>query len=197
MNYIELILMMLIGGLIGWTTNKVAIKMLFRPVKPIKILFWTLHGVLPKRQTEIADSIGETIEGDLLSKNEIIENLITEDAKTEIKAYLTAALTNKITEIIPAMFLSMLGGNIHQTVEQFVHKEGDKLLYDLVDHINNDSNSLNIKDMISNKIKALDFSEFEDMVYRIMKKELSHIEQVGLFLGLFIGATQYVITLFV
>ena len=36
---VRLITLVLIGGLIGYITNKVAIKMLFRPVNPVKILF--------------------------------------------------------------------------------------------------------------------------------------------------------------
>lgn len=38
----------LIGGFIGWLTNWVAIKMLFYPREPKKILFVTFQGIFPK-----------------------------------------------------------------------------------------------------------------------------------------------------
>lgn len=195
MEIYRLLTMMVIGGLIGWVTNKVAIKMLFRPVKEFKFLFFKIQGVLPKRQKEIAKSIGETIETEFLGKDDIINNLLTEETITNAKAELKVVLAKKIKEIVPPMALMLLG-NIDKIISDFIDKEGDGMINKLVEKFKNDE-VLNISAIIEDKVNELNFSEFEDLVYKIMDKELKHIEYVGLFLGLVIGAIQYVITIYI
>ena len=61
----------LIGAAIGWFTNWLAIKMLFRPRKPVKILGWTLQGVIPRRHAQLASRIAETVEDRLLTQEDL------------------------------------------------------------------------------------------------------------------------------
>ena len=46
------------------------------------------------------------------------------------------------------------------------------------------------------KIDALDFEEFEEILFGLMKKELKHVEIIGLFLGGLIGFIQYLVSYF-
>ena len=60
MHYLELISGPLIGGIIGYSTNYIAVKMLFRPLKPVKIGNYTLPftpGIIPKRKDKLAEAI--------------------------------------------------------------------------------------------------------------------------------------------
>ena len=43
-----------VGAFIGWLTNYVAIKMLFRPREPWYILGFPMQGVMPRRQRDLA-----------------------------------------------------------------------------------------------------------------------------------------------
>ncbi|MBK8207688.1 MAG: DUF445 family protein [Planctomycetes bacterium] len=52
-----------IGGLVGFATNWVAIKMLFHP----RVRVFGVQGVVPKRRKELARSVGETLEEHLIS----------------------------------------------------------------------------------------------------------------------------------
>ena len=76
---LQLGIMIIIGALIGWITNKVAIKMLFRPVNPVKILFFKIQGVFPKRKDQMAISLADTIESELLSKEVIMDKILNTD----------------------------------------------------------------------------------------------------------------------
>jgi uncharacterized membrane protein YheB (UPF0754 family) len=60
MNY-WLILIPLISAFIGWFTNWIAIKMLFHPKEPKKILGITFHGIFPKRQQQFAEKLGKLV----------------------------------------------------------------------------------------------------------------------------------------
>lgn len=54
---IKLFLIVGIGAMIGWITNYIAIKMLFRPYKEMNFLFFKIQGLIPKRRSEIAISL--------------------------------------------------------------------------------------------------------------------------------------------
>ena len=65
----KLIFLALVGALIGWLTNVIAIKLLFRPINPIGIKGtpFMIQGLIPKRKGEIAKSIGDVISEELVS----------------------------------------------------------------------------------------------------------------------------------
>ena len=46
-----------IGALIGWLTNWVAVKMLFHPREPLKLGIVTVQGIFPKRQQALAEKL--------------------------------------------------------------------------------------------------------------------------------------------
>ena len=192
-----LVLMIFIGGLIGYTTNKIAVKMLFRPIKPVKILFFTFQGLLPKRKVILSEKMAETIEEAFLSKETIVETLfdasLTEKFKNEIKK----TLKTKITTIIPPMMKAMFGHQIDEMIVSYIDQEGQKIIEDILEELKNQgSEKLNIKKLVKERVDALDFYEFEKLVYGIVKKELRHIEFIGLVLGMLIGLMQYFITSF-
>ena len=78
----------LIGAIIGYVTNALAIKMLFRPLKEVRL--WSLRlpftpGILPRRRHELADSIGRMVERELLTPEIVRERLSRPDVRMSIK----------------------------------------------------------------------------------------------------------------
>ncbi|MEE4165647.1 MAG: DUF445 family protein [Desulfocapsaceae bacterium] len=76
--YISFIAPPLIGAFIGYLTNRVAIRMLFRPLKqwrlgPIKIPM--TPGAIPSKRHDLAVNIGEMVGEHLLTSNEINNSL--------------------------------------------------------------------------------------------------------------------------
>ncbi len=63
-----------LGALIGYVTNKVAIKMLFRPLKAWRVFGLRIPmtpGVIPSKRHEFAANMGEIVGDHLLTSNEI------------------------------------------------------------------------------------------------------------------------------
>ncbi|MFH5882444.1 MAG: DUF445 domain-containing protein [Candidatus Izemoplasmataceae bacterium] len=197
-NVIRLLTMIFIGGLIGYSTNKIAVKMLFRPINQKRFLFFKFQGLLPKRKSTIAKSMGEVIEQAFLSKDDIFDAFMNEETSREFKAVLKERLTQKISAIVPSMFRSMLGPNLDTMIKTFIDTEGDALIHELFDNIKNKGiEKLNIPMLVEEKVEAMDLITFEKLVLEIVSKELRHIELVGLFLGMAIGAVQFVIITFI
>lgn len=87
MNY-SIIFRPLIGAGIGYITNFIAIRMMFRPLKPIRIGKFTLPftpGIIPKNKERLAEAIGASISENLLTEETLKETLLSDSIKSEIK----------------------------------------------------------------------------------------------------------------
>ncbi|PKL06063.1 MAG: hypothetical protein CVV53_06280, partial [Spirochaetae bacterium HGW-Spirochaetae-9] len=72
----------LVGAVIGYFTNWLAIKMLFRPLKPVYVGKFKLPftpGILPRERLRLSDSVGETVSRELLTP-EVFKTRLDEPA---------------------------------------------------------------------------------------------------------------------
>jgi uncharacterized membrane protein YheB (UPF0754 family) len=77
----------LAGAVIGYITNVVAIRMLFRPLKAIRVLGFRLPftpGILPRQRHELAKSIGRMVERELLTPEIIRDRLVRPDVRKSL-----------------------------------------------------------------------------------------------------------------
>lgn len=80
-----------IGAIIGYITNWLAIKMLFRPYKELRILGMKIPftpGLIPKERYRISKSVGETVGTHLLSNETIVEALTDPKIKEQISTWI-------------------------------------------------------------------------------------------------------------
>lgn len=187
-SFYKIIIIAIIGGLIGWITNLIAIKMLFKPVNPIKILFFTLQGVFPKRQREMAKSLGKIIENELVNVEDFKESLFNEKNMDKIKQKISVKLDETIKNNIPPMFLAMAGGQINAVIENFVNNNND-FFKDLINDVVN-SESIEVSRIVEEKVNKMDFAQFEKILLDLINKELKYIEYIGGLLGFIIGIFQ-------
>ena len=198
-NIIRILILAIIGGLIGYLTNVVAIKLIFRPINPIKIpiLNTEIVGMIPKRKSEIAATIGQIISEQFLSIDEIIDGIITDEDKDNITNYIKLKikliLDEKMT-LIPGTIKLLVQNYISDIIEDEIKSSIDELSEEIIIKANN---RINIEEMVKNKINELDLYELEEIILTIVKNELRHIEILGLILGFFIGIIQGIITVFI
>lgn len=87
----------LVGGVIGYCTNYVAVKMLFRPLKAVKIGNYTLPftpGIIPKGKERLAKALGNAIGSTLLTKEDMMKALLTDGVKHEVTGGVVNAILN-------------------------------------------------------------------------------------------------------
>lgn len=198
-NIIRILILAIIGGLIGYITNVIAIKLIFRPINPIKVPIFNIEiiGMIPKRKKEIAINIGRIVEEQFLSIDEITNNLVTEQDKEYIIDYIKVKIKLILNEkmvLIPSTIRSLVQNYISEIIEDEVREGIDELCEEMIAKA---SNRINIKEIIENKINELDLYELEIIILQIVKNELRHIEILGLILGFFIGIVQGIITIFI
>ena len=89
----------LIGAAIGYVTNHVAIKMLFRPLRPWKIMGIRLPmtpGVIPAKRLELANNMGEVVGDHLLTSDVIARGL----ANQVFQQHLQGIIGDRLEELM-------------------------------------------------------------------------------------------------
>ena len=197
-HFFTVLLLTVVGALIGWITNIFAIKLLFRPIKPIKIPLtrFTIVGLIPKRKKEIAKNIGEVVANELISIRELMDEAVTEEDSTQIRFFVKRKIKAVIDEklnIIPFPFKGMIQGPLDELIETEVNNGLTDIIVNIKDMI---ELRVNIAKIVEDNIMALDLRELERIILQVAKKELKHIEILGFILGGVIGLVQGIILMY-
>ena len=198
---IKLFLIVGIGAMIGWITNYIAIKMLFRPYKEMNFLFFKIQGLIPKRRSEIAISIADTVQKELISLKDITSSLnadeLEEKMGTVIDKILEEKLESEITKKFPmlAMFLSdEIINKIKSMIKISILENKETIINMFTSYL---EEKVDFKKIIIENVEAFSLEKLEEITYSLAKKELKHIEVIGAILGGIIGVFQFAISLFV
>ena len=62
-----------LGMLIGWGTNWLALKMLFKPREPFGVGRYKIQGLIPSRRNDLSGTIAKTISDELLSSEDLVK----------------------------------------------------------------------------------------------------------------------------
>ncbi|MBI6009741.1 DUF445 family protein [Clostridium perfringens] len=196
----------LIGAVIGYITNWLAIKMLFRPREAKYIFGMKLPftpGLIPKEKSRIANKVGETVGTHLLNsdslskalKDDKIKSKFNEVAKEKINQVINSnstleeSLKNTLGENYYALKGNMIN-NIAKTILESIKEEEfkNKLKFYIVDSIKErlNKNPEKIIDFInSNKfreviIKTLEEEKTRDIIGKALLKEVKTLEKEDL-----------------
>ncbi len=182
-----------IAAFIGYITNYIAVRMIFRPHKPARFMGLTFHGLVPKRQKEIAASLGAMIERDLFSHHDIHEALQSAETTEEASKFLAeqvdqfaqrmvsqnpmigAFIQGPLLEQIKGMLQAQMAERFPQFMERVVER---------VEH------RLDVSAIVQAKIEAFDLKKLESIIHEISARELKAIEVLGGVLGFLVGLIQ-------
>lgn len=191
MFYLNLVLLPLVGAFIGWVTNLLAVKLLFRPYKPVRFLWWTLQGVLPKRRYDLARSIGHTLEKELLSLDDILRHLKERDVPERIVVLLKEAVRQAVLEKIPGWVPVAVKRPLSEALGDLVGERLPFLVTWLVDSFGETlKEEVSIARLVEEKLNAFPLEDLERVVFEVAAREIGHIKLMGAVLGFLIGCLQ-------
>ena len=167
MNVAILLTSVGIGATIGYVTNYVAIKLLFRPYKSIKIknIIIFPQGVIPREKKLLAKKVGEVVKDFILSENEIkkiikgIEKEIDYAIDKKIGSLLEKKITDFTTkeEIINKLVL-FIENFIKEKFPMFASFIDPKTLFSILENVDFD---VKLKEIVDeNKTKDIIKKEF-------------------------------------
>ena len=144
----------LLGGVIGYITNDIAIRMLFRPhtakyVFGIHIPF--TPGIIPKEKGRIAEAVGGVISENLMNKEVLEKYLLSEDmvgkVRSAVKEFISTQQRNDETVVqflghyLSKEEIDTFAQNINQSITKQTYEKladssvGEKVAHIAIDHV--------------------------------------------------------------
>lgn len=175
----------LVGAFIGYLTNKVAIKMLFRPLKPWYLLGKRIPmtpGVIPSRREHLAENMGEVVGDHLLTSTEIGSALQEEKFQQHLLNVIAERVGDilhrdlpPVPDLIPTKFtfyrdigIRAFKYQLLDNVQKFISTDD---FARVVDHAVDDKLEqfleLEVKDVLNDKQREAIYSFVEDSISRM------------------------------
>lgn len=177
-----------IGAIIGGVTNDVAIRMLFRPYAPWRVLGWRVPltpGLIPRERAQIAQAIAQTFTEHVLDTDQVADLLLTDRVR--------AALRDKAAGMVDQLG-GLLGAN-PAMLTMAKGMAGDLLLREIDALARADGpTGEHIRERIRERIDALDVARLEALVLGFSRKQFRAITWFGVLLGGLIGVAQVLLT---
>lgn len=158
MVYTDIAFSAVVGAVIGYITNWLAIKMLFRPHEEKRIFGIKIPltpGLIPKEQKRIASSIANTVSTHLLSSDTLLESIRSNE------------IDKKFVRWIEEKTLQFARKSI--TVEQQLKSIIGEKFYDIVRYIEDKITMVILSFLKKDDLKE----EAEEFIIKSLKKELS------------------------
>lgn len=187
---------MVVGAIIGYVTNWLAIKMLFRPHYEKRIMGFKIPftpGLIPKEKTAIAKKIGGAVGEYLLSPKAIVETLEGQEANEQIQSWIEGRIDKirdsgkSIEELGLSLFRDKYGPivegaekSIHGLIMKVIRSEKTKIrVLSLVrEKLYDDRTYEEIKENIGLCLeKILGSEKIEKTIEETIEKEFNNILQ--------------------
>lgn len=144
----------LLGGVIGYITNDIAIRMLFRPhtakyVFGIHIPF--TPGIIPKEKERIAEAVGGVISENLMNKEVLEKYLLSEDmiekVRSAVEEFIATQQRNNETVVqflghyLSKEEIDTIAQNINRSITKQTYEKladcsvGEKVAHIAIDHV--------------------------------------------------------------
>ena len=144
----------LVGSVIGYITNDIAIRMLFRPHKARYVLGYKVPftpGIIPKEKGRIAASVGASISVNLMNREVLEKNLLSDEMLEKLDNALRRfcntlrhsplSLREWLSQYLPASDIEDIADKTCDDLTSLLHKKlgsqevGDKIAHMAVKHV--------------------------------------------------------------
>jgi uncharacterized membrane protein YheB (UPF0754 family) len=199
MEWLSYLLLPVIAAAIGWFTNWIAVKMLFHPRKKIRILFFDIQGIFPKRQYAMAEKIGKLVASELLNTSDFKDRINDPKNLESINQSIEAKVDQYLDETFPTkypMMSMLLGKKARLKMKGDFLKEVQSVTPVVIDkYMENLEGTFDVEKIVRQKVSLLSPITLENLIMGILKKEFQFIELIGAVLGFMIGVIQVLLVL--
>lgn len=188
----------LAGFFVGYATNWVALKLIFRPQQPMKIGPFSVHGVFHKRQKEVSHEFANLTSGRVLNADNITDTVVNGPqsgvvfgiVEKHVNALIDKYLKHPMAAmVLPAEKRDPLREELLQQIRDELPKEGG-LLHTFA------GKAVDIQHELEHRMAELPAEDFEGVLRPAFQQDEWKLILAGAVLGLGAGLAQllYVFT---
>ncbi|MDP6945907.1 MAG: DUF445 family protein, partial [Myxococcota bacterium] len=190
-----LLLFPLICAAIGYVTNLVAVKMIFRPYERISILGLGFQGVLPKHQAHFARMLARIVVRDFVTTGDLVSELAKPEAVDGLEVAakaLARKMVEELRETLPEDKQAMVGD---ATIDAMMGQVAAAMRAEvpaLIERLREEADRrLDLEQVVTQKLIEIGAKGLEEVIYEISRRELVFIEIYGAVFGAFFGLLQF------
>lgn len=189
------------GFFVGWFTNYIALKVIFRPLQPYSICCGTyqLQGIFLKRQKEVSQVFSRVVMTEILHIKAIWDAIFTGPLSSNFYAMLrahTLIFTDKLLAEIQPLIVASLGANKYGMMKEDISKQVIKRIPTIIDHsYEYSSRVLDMENIVATKMSEISSAEFEGVLHPAFEEDEIQLILLGGILGAIVGVIQ-IFTLF-
>lgn len=172
-NFFVLILFLAgVGAIVGAATNYMAIKMLFRPYKPIYFKKWRLPltpGLIPKRRDVLAVQLGKTVSEYLLTPDTIKKKFLSDEIRNSVLSYAQRKVSEEVfTNDKRIKDWLDIAGFSH--LPQMIEGKIDVVIYNQFESMKHVLSTKTIQELLPEDLEILLDQKVDEAVSQILKK---------------------------
>jgi uncharacterized membrane protein YheB (UPF0754 family) len=188
-------IMPIFGLLTGWLTDYVALKLVFAPKKPVRILgLFSWQGVFFKHRREFTDIYGDLIATQVVTPSKVIGAILngpgSDRLVTIIQRRVSMEVDSQISVGRPLLVMAVGGGGyreVHDLVARAVTERLPATMGSLEKYA---EDALEIRDTIVLKMRDMTDDDFEGLLRPVFKQDEWKLIAVGAMLGFLVGELQ-------
>ena len=182
------------GFVVGFLTNWIAINLIFRPLRPRRILFWKVQGLFLKRQPEISDVWARLVAEELITVEKVADAMINgrhgDRTRAIIQKHLRPLLDNSVVMKLSAQVTVGMTG--YTDLKKAMNQKAVLATHDVFsDPAFNRERAPVVASALAEQMKALGPEDFQDVLRPAFREEELQLMLVGGVLGLLAGAVQF------
>ncbi len=185
----DLWLIPIISAFVGWSTNVLAVKLLFWPLKERKIMGLKIQGIIPRRRKAIEKKVAEIVEDNFLKTKDIRETILNKDFEETLIEKVKTTLKKAVTSKVP----SFMERTVNNIIENYVNNNKELIIKELISSVEESISNVNIKEIIIKNLEKIETPKLNEIIFKVLKKEFKFIELLGGLIGFAVGLLQLAI----
>ncbi|ATL48116.1 hypothetical protein COR50_13615 [Chitinophaga caeni] len=193
-----LYLIPVISAFITWFVTWVIFKLIFSPIRPVNLGFFTLQGILPKHQPSIANDLGKYVAQQFPVDS--IKQSIASPEKIKailpfVEQHIDDFLRNKLPKKMPVIAMFIGDSTINQ-MKATLMGELDELIPKLIgQYLDKTAEEVDIAGLVAKKIETVSMEELSQNFYGKMGKTITAIQWSAAAFGFVAGWIQWCIAI--
>jgi uncharacterized membrane protein YheB (UPF0754 family) len=191
----RLIVFPLIGFVVGFLTNYLALFMIFNPIEPMYICGMKVQGLFLQRQKEVSAIYGNMVATNILNAENILETMIkgpNSDKFFEIvDRHMRASLDEEAGYFGTILAQATIGSDHYNEMrESFIDALNEGLPEAMKDAEAYTEKALDIEGTMRKAMEGLSFHDFERLLHPVFEEDEWKLILIGGCLGVVIGLLQ-------
>jgi uncharacterized membrane protein YheB (UPF0754 family) len=164
-----------LGTVVGYVTNWLAIWMIFEPNDPRRVARWTIHGLFLRRQRQVADVYATIVADDIVTVRNIGNELLYGPRADRTRAMIQNALrpaVDRATGSVQPLVRMAVGPREYDAIRDSLAEEGvDYTMTPLQDDAFNREQSHNVRKLIADRVREMTSRDFAELLRSGMRED--------------------------